>query len=240
MEKLYGKHTARAVLLTRPQTVRRLVLSGKEVYFEEILGLARDAGIKPEFVSAAEFAKIGKFSEAEKHQGICLLTEPPPPLTEKDFDMLAEARVVVVLDQVSNPQNLATMLRTAAFFGVDGVVLLKNRSVEVTPEVKRYAVGGAEFVNVFTVTNLVRAVDDLKQMGFWIYALDERGDKTLAECDFSGKIAFIIGAEGEGLRRRTRENCDFLVRIPGGRKGVESLNAAVAASITMAEIFRNG
>ena len=238
MEKLYGKHPARAVLLARPESVRRLVLSGKEHYFEDIIELARRAGIKPEMVSWPEFKKIGKFTDEEKHQGICLFADPQPLLSEKDFDILRDARVVFILDQITNPQNLATILRGAAFFGVDGVILLKNRSVDVTPEVKRYAVGGAEFVNIFSVTNLARSLDDLKEMGFWTYALDERGEKTLAQTDFSGKVAFIVGAEGEGLRRRTKETCDFLVRIPGGRKGVESLNAAVAASVAMSEVFR--
>jgi len=103
--------------------------------------------------------------------------------------------------------------------------MLKNRSVDVTPTVVRTAVGGAEFVKIFKVTNLVRCLEALKAKEFWIYGMDERGPKTLAETEFGGKVAFVIGAEGEGLRRLTREACDFLVRIPGGRQGVESLNA---------------
>ncbi len=238
MEKIFGKHPARAVLLSRPEAVRRLVLAGKEEYFEDILALAKQAGIKPELVSWPDFQRIGKFSEDEKPQGVCLFADPRPQLGDKDLDLLVESRVVLILDQVSDPQNLATILRGAAFFGVDAVVLLKNRSVDVTPTVVRTAVGGAEFVKIFKVTNLVRCLEALKAKEFWIYGMDERGPKTLAETEFGGKVAFVIGAEGEGLRRLTREACDFLVRIPGGRKGVESLNAAVAASIAMSEIFR--
>ncbi len=238
MEKIYGKHPARAILLARPHAVRRLVLAGKEAYFEEIIALARQAGVEPELVGWPEFQRIGKFSEDEKHQGVCLFADPRPILSEKDLDLLNEARVVLILDQVSNPQNLATILRSAAFFGVDAVFLLRNRSVDVTPTVVRHAVGGAEFVNIFKVVNLSRCLDMLKANAFWIYGLDERGEKTLAQTEFSGKAALIVGAEGEGLRRRTRESCDFLVRIPGGRRGVESLNVAVAASVAIAEIFR--
>ena len=238
MEKIFGKHPARAVLLSRPEAVRRLVLAGKEEYFEDILALAKQAGIKPELVSWPDFQKIGKFSEDEKPQGVCLFADPRPALGDKDLDLLVESRVVLILDQVSDPSNLATILRGAAFFGVDAVVLLKNRSVDLTPTVVRTAVGGAEFVKIFKVTNLVRCLEALKAKEFWIYGMDERGPKTLAETEFGGKVAFVIGAEGEGLRRLTREACDFLVRIPGGRKGVESLNAAVAASIAMSEIFR--
>lgn len=238
MEKIYGKHSARAILLARPHAVRRLVLAGKEAYFEELISLAQQAEVKPELVSWGEFQRIGKFSEDQKHQGVCLFADPRPILSEKDFDLLNEARVVLILDQVSDPQNLATILRGAAFFGVDAVFLLKNRSVDVTSTVVRNAVGGAEFVRIFKVTNLVRCLDMLKSMNYWIYGLDERGEKTLAQTEFEEKAAIIVGAEGEGLRRQTRESCDFLVRIPGGRRGVESLNAAVAASIAMAEIFR--
>jgi 23S rRNA (guanosine2251-2'-O)-methyltransferase len=238
MEKIFGKHPARAVLLSRPQSVRRLVLAGKEAYFEDILALAGQAGVTPEFVSWPEFQRIGKFSEDEKAQGVCVFADPRPIHSEKDLDLLAGARAVVILDQVSDPQNLATILRGGAFFGIDAVILLKNRSVDVTPTVVRTAVGGAEFVEIFKVTNLARTIEVLKEMKFWIFGLDERGEKTLAECDFGEKAAIVVGAEGEGLRRLTREACDFLVRIPGGRKGVESLNAAVAASIAMAEVMR--
>jgi len=238
MEKIFGKHPARAVLLARPQAVRRLVLAGKESYFEDILALAAEAGITPEFVSWPEFQRIGKFAEDEKPQGVCLFADPRPVLNEKDLDMLAGERAVVILDQVSDPQNLAAILRGAAFFGVGAVILLRNRAVDVTPTVVRTAVGGAEFVRIFRVTNLARTLEALKEMKFWIFGLDERGDKTLAETDFGEKAALVIGAEGEGLRRLTRESCDFLVRIPGGRQGVESLNAAVAASIAMAELSR--
>ncbi|MGH7946054.1 MAG: 23S rRNA (guanosine(2251)-2'-O)-methyltransferase RlmB [Opitutaceae bacterium] len=238
MEKIFGKHSARAVFLARPHAVRRLILAGKEAYFKELFALAKQAGVEPELVDWGEFQRIGKFSEDEKHQGVCLFADPRPILSEKDFDLLNEARVVLMLDQVSNPQNLATILRGAVFFGVDAVVLLKNRSVDVTPTVVRYAVGGAEFVHIFRVTNLVRSIETLKSMKYWIYGLDERGEKTLAQTGFEEKAAIIVGAEGEGLRRRVRGSCDFLVRIPGGRRGVESLNAAVAASIAIAEIFR--
>jgi 23S rRNA (guanosine2251-2'-O)-methyltransferase len=238
MEKIFGKHPSRAILLARPHAVRRLVLAGKPSYFEDIISLAQQAGVEPELVSWSEFQRIGKFSEDEKHQGVCLFADPRPSLSEKDFDLLSDARVVLILDQVSDPQNLATILRGAAFFGVDAVVLLKNRSVDVTPTVVRIAVGGAEFVKIFKVTNLVRCLELLKSMSYWIYGLDERGEKTLAQTDFEKKAAIIVGAEGEGLRRLTRESCDFLVRIPGGRRGVESLNASVAASIAMAELFR--
>src|SRR5262249_1402486 len=138
--------------------------------------------------------------------------------------------------QVSNPQNLAAILRSAAFFAVDAVLLLKNRSAELSPSVIRIAVGGAEYVKHFRVTNLARSLDALKKLGFWVYGLDERGSRVLGEVEFDKKTVLVVGAEGEGLRLRTRKFCDELVRIPGGRPGVESLNVAVATSVALAAI----
>jgi 23S rRNA (guanosine2251-2'-O)-methyltransferase len=100
------------------------------------------------------------------------------------------------------------------------------------------AVGGAELVPIFRVTNLARSLEILKGVGFWIYGLDERGDATLAQTEFDEKTVLVIGAEGEGLRHRTKQLCDALVRIPGGRQGLESLNAGVATAVALAEVFR--
>ncbi|MGH3266939.1 MAG: 23S rRNA (guanosine(2251)-2'-O)-methyltransferase RlmB, partial [Trebonia sp.] len=166
------------------------------------------------------------------------IARPRPLLTEADLDALADARVVLALDQISDPQNLGTILRSAAFFGVDAVLILKNRAAEVTPLVARVAVGGAELVRIHRITNLARSLQILKGHGFWIYGLDERGERVLAQAEFDAKTVLVVGAEGEGLRQRTRRECDALVRIPGGRPGLESLNAGVATAIALAEVFR--
>lgn len=240
MEKIFGKHSVRAVFLTRPEDIKRLVLSGKEEYHDEFIELARQHGIKPEFLAWPEFRRLGSFTEDDKHQGILIYANPRPALGDRDLDLLKDGRCVLVLDQISNPQNFATIIRGAAFFGVDGVIVTKNRAAELSPTVTRYAVGGAEFVRIFTVVNLARSLDDLKGLGYWVYGLDERGAKTLAQTQFPEKTAFVVGAEGEGLRVKSRKYCDELVRIPGGRRGVESLNAGVAASVALAELYRLG
>ena len=165
-----------------------------------------------------------------------MFTARRPVYGEHDLDRLANGRLVIALDQISDPQNLGAMLRAAAFFGADAVLLLKNRSAELTPKVARIAVGGAEFVDVFRVTNLARSLDILREYGFWVYGLDERGEHTLRETEFDRQSVLVVGAEGQGLRQRTRTKCDALVRIPGGREGVESLNAAVATAIALADM----
>lgn len=191
-----------------------------------------------EFVDWPTFLKLGEFKEEDKHQGIVVFTKARQYFGERDLDLLKDGRCVLALDQVSNPQNFATILRSAAFFGVDAVFVMKNRSVSLTPTVVRYAVGAAEFVKVFRVTNISRAMADLKGLGYWVYGMDERGEKTLAQTAFSEKVVIVVGAEGEGLREKTRKYCDMMVRIPGGRVGVESLNAGVAATVAMAEFYR--
>lgn len=238
MEKIFGKHSVRAVFLARPQSIKRMVIAGKEEYHQDFIDMAARHGITPEYLPWPDFRRLGEFTEDDKHQGIMIFTTPRPDYSDRDIGLLKDGRCVILLDQISNPQNFATIIRGAAFFGADAVIVTRNRAAELTQTVVRYAVGGAEFVKVFTVTNLARTIDDLKAHGYWVYGLDERGEKTLAKAEFAEKTAFVIGAEGEGLRPRTRKFCDQLIRIPGGRQGVESLNAGVAASIALSEFYR--
>jgi 23S rRNA (guanosine2251-2'-O)-methyltransferase len=239
MDKIFGKHSVRAVFMTRPQTIRRvLVLSEKWEPDEEFLQLARKSDITPEILPLRAFVRAARLSEEDKHGGICIFTDPAPSYGQNELSLLSDARAVLVLDQISNPRNLGTILRSAAFFGANAVVWMKDRGADLDPTAYRVAVGATEFVKCFKVANIAQTLDALKSLEFWVYGLDERGDKALSETTFDRKTVFVVGAEGQGLRDRTRKSCDFLVRIPGGRTGVESLNAGVAASIALAEFFR--
>ena len=240
MEKIYGKHSVNAVFRTRPGAVRRMILLAgrKSALNEEYLELARHCKIQPEKLPRDKFLRVTDLDEDEKHQGICIFTDPRTIYGERDLERIRNDRVILALDQVSNPQNLGTMLRNAAFFGTDAVILLRNRSTDITPTVTRVAVGAAEYVKIYKVINLARSLNTLKKFGFWVYGLDERGEKTLAETDFDENTVFVVGAEGEGLRLRTKKFCDELVRIPGGQHGIESLNAGVATAVALAEFFR--
>jgi 23S rRNA (guanosine2251-2'-O)-methyltransferase len=240
MEKIFGNHSVRAVFLTRPNAIQRLILlAGKKSFLnKEYVNLARKYNINPEILAWDDFMKATELTKDDKHQGVCIFAEQRPVFDESDLASLSDAKVVLALDQITNPQNLATMLRNAAFFGVDAILLLKNRSTDLSPTALRVAVGGAEFVKIFKVINLARSLEKLKEIGFWVYGLDERGELTLAETDFAKKTVFVVGAEGQGLRLRTKKFCDLFVRIPGGRKGVESLNAGVATALAFAEYYR--
>lgn len=239
LEIVYGKHSVRAVFWGRPSAIRRVVIrEGAARYLQEFVDLARQSGIEPEALRTGEFLRISGLSADDKHQGIFVVTDPLKIYSEYDLDELRDASVVLVLDQISNPQNFGTIIRTAAFFGVDAVMWLKDRAVDVNETVSRVAVGGTEFVKLFRITNLARTLEMLKENGFWVYGFDEHGQRLLAETKFDRKSVLIVGAEGEGMRRLTKELCDELVRIPGGRPGLGSLNAAVAAGIVMAEFAR--
>ncbi len=237
---VFGKHSVRAVFQARPSAVRRtIIMDGPSRYLSEFVDLSNRAGVRPETLGRDQFLRLGRFTEDDKHQGIFVLTEPREIFDEHDLGRLEHASIVLALDQVSNPQNFGTVLRNAAFFGVDAVLWMKNRSVDLSPTVSRVAVGGSELVGLFRVTNLARSLDTLKKLGFWVYGLDERGERTLAQTDFGKKAVLVVGAEGEGLRQRTKATCDELVRIPGGRPGVESLNAGVATGVALAELTRS-
>ena len=128
LERIFGKHSVKAVFLTRPQTVRRLIIAGEEDYHREFIEMAAKTGLAAEFMPWADFLRFGGFTRDEKHQGIFVLADPRTIYSEKDFDLIEDARVLLALDQISNPQNLATILRGASFFGVDAVLMLRDRA----------------------------------------------------------------------------------------------------------------
>ena len=237
-EIIYGKHSVKAVFLKRPGEVEKLVLAGKPDYHTELIALAEKSGIDTYLLEWPDFIAEGGFKEDEKHQGVMALVKPREIFLDSELHQLASAKCVLVLDQVSNPQNLATIIRSAAFFHADALLYMKNRAATPTAEVVRFAVGGAEMIDMYEITNVSRSLDTLKELGFAVLGMDERGERTLAQHDLSGQVAFVIGAEGEGLRQKTREYCTDLVRIPGGMVGVESLNAAVATTIALYEYSR--
>ncbi len=237
-EKIFGKHSVRGVFIARPQEIDSVLLAGKEDYHGDIIELAAKHNIPYEFTTWPNFKQQGEFTEDDKHQGVLAFVRPRRIYNEDDFDELQDAKCVLMLDQITNPQNFATIIRSAAFFGADAIMFMKNRAVDISPTVTRYAVGGAEFVKFFQITNVSQSLEDLKRMGFWTYGFDERGSDPLNQCNFAEKSVLVVGAEGQGLRKKTKSYCDFLVSITGGVNGVESLNAGTATSIALYEFFR--
>jgi 23S rRNA (guanosine2251-2'-O)-methyltransferase len=242
---IYGRHAVRAALRNPARRLRRLV-AVPEIAADAQAWLAEAkarpaADFKVETLERARLEAL--LPEGAVHQGLALQAEPLPPAFLED--VLAEmppapaggAAVVVVLDQVSDPHNVGAVLRSAAAFGASAVVLPEHGTPPSTAALAKAASGALEQVPLVRVTNLARALDKLKDAGFWCVGLEESGEKLLTELDLAGRIALVLGAEGEGLRRLTRERCDFLARLPT-RDPLASLNVSNAAAIALYEVAR--
>ena len=149
-------------------------------------------------------------------------------------DVLAGARMVVVLDGVEDPHNLGAIVRTAHAAGAAAIVIPERRAAGLTPVVSKAAAGALEHLPVVTVVNVNRTLEDLKESGFWIYGLDERGAESYDAVNYHAPTAFVIGGEGKGLHEQTKKHCDVLVRIPLSG-AIASLNVSVAAGIALFE-----
>jgi len=226
---LAGTHAVAAVLANDGRTVRRVVATA-----EAAKGLAAAADV----VDKAAIERL--LPPGTVHQGIAALVEP---LEQPDLGDIARAAasrdraVVVVLDQVTDPHNVGAILRSAAAFGALAVVVPDRHAPEETAALAKAASGALERMPLVRVTNVVRALDDLKEAGFWVAGLAADAPATLAATALSGRVVLVLGSEGEGLRRLTREHCDHLVRLPM-TAAVESLNVSNAAAVALYELAR--
>jgi 23S rRNA (guanosine2251-2'-O)-methyltransferase len=185
--------------------------------------------------------QLDKIAGEARHQGVAALYEPPPAATEHDLAGLIERdgpdTLVLVLDGITDPHNLGACLRSAAAAKVTAVIVPKDRAVGLTPVVRRASAGGADRVPLIAVTNLARSLRELKDAGVWITGLAGDTDSSIYGVDFKGPAALVLGSEGEGIRRLTRELCDFVAKIP--MPGVmESLNVSVATGVVLFEALR--
>jgi len=229
---LFGFHAVTARLRTHPSSVQGVYATGarKDARMRELTARATAAGIA---VHLADEARLRELAGHGNHQGIvALVDEASPHVTLDDvLEGLAEPALLLVLDGVTDPHNLGACLRNADAFGAQAVIVPKDRAVGLNATAAKAASGAAETVPVITVTNLSRALADLKQRGVWVLGADEGGESLFA-ADVSGPVAWVLGAEGQGLRRLTRESCDRLIGIPLAG-AVESLNVSVAAGICL-------
>jgi 23S rRNA (guanosine2251-2'-O)-methyltransferase len=185
--------------------------------------------------------QLERLAGEARHQGVAALYEPPPPVAEAELPALLEkagqGALVLVLDGVTDPHNLGACLRSAAAAGATAVVVPKDRAVGLTPVVRRASAGGADRVPLVAVTNLARTLRTLKDAGVWITGLAGDTGQSVYALDFKGPVALVLGSEGEGMRRLTRDTCDFVARIPMPG-AMESLNVSVAAGIVLFEAVR--
>jgi 23S rRNA (guanosine2251-2'-O)-methyltransferase len=240
---LYGRHPVSAALANPLRRWRRLaVLPGQE---EEAIALAAAAGAqrrgdgKPiRVLDRNGFAAL--LGADAVHQGLALEIEP---LDAGDLDDVLRAAaaapraVVVVLDQVSDPHNVGAVLRAAAAFGAKGVIVAAHGTPPAAGALAKAASGALELVPLVAEVNLARALDRLKEAGFWCCGLDERATATLDALDLGPRVALVLGAEGDGMRRLVREHCDFLARLPTTPE-MPSLNVSTAAAVALYAMMR--
>lgn len=238
-ETIYGLHAVRFMLERHAPRVR-------SVYLAEGRGDPRGRGIEElarrhdRPVRRVDSQALRKLVGDVAHQGVAAEIAPLAPWNEDDLlTALQEARtpLLLALDGVQDPHNLGACLRSADACGALAVVVPRDRAAQLTPTVRKVAVGAAETTPVVVVTNLVRTLKLLKEAHLWVVGADGSAEKAAREIDLKGPVVLVLGAEGAGLRQLTRQHCDFMVRLPQ-RGAVESLNVSVAAGMLLYEALR--
>ena len=239
---IYGTHPVSEVLRNKHRIIRRLVAisEGQKQLASEFASLisVREQPLVPEALDRHAFERL--LPAGSVHQGIAALVEPlaPPDLFEIcDAAESSGASLLLILDQVTDPHNVGAILRSAAAFGAQAVIVTERNAAAESGVLAKSASGALEHVPLVPVTNLARAMAQLKEAGFWCIGLGAEGGETLAEIDLSGRVALVLGAEGSGLRRLTRDNCDKLARLPT-QGPIGQLNVSNAAAIALYEVAR--
>lgn len=241
-EILYGRNAVHEALRAQRRDLRRLIISSgaqETGTLAEIIKLAEQVGVINERVDRRE---LDKQLRDANHQGVALECGPYPYVEVEDCVRTAEQRgepvLLLLLDHLQDPQNIGTLIRTAESVGVHGVIMPGRRAAEITPAVVNASAGATEHLNIVIVTNLAQTIGELQKLGVWIVGADEdERSQVFDQVDMDMPLALVIGAEGTGLARLTRERCDFIVKLPMRGK-IESLNAAVAGSILLYHAWR--
>lgn len=218
--------------------IDKLLVSGSEGSIKKIMGMAKDRGI---VVQEVPRAKLDELSQTGAHQGVIALAAVHDYATvEQILDrarQLEQPPFLIVLDEIADPHNLGSILRTANATGVHGIIIPKHRSVGLSGTVAKASAGAVEYTPVARVTNLARTIQQLKEQGIWFYATHQSAKQSYTQTDFSGGVGLVIGSEGAGVSRLIADKCDFLISIPMAGQ-INSLNASVAAGVLMYEVVR--
>ncbi|SFC80764.1 23S rRNA (guanosine(2251)-2'-O)-methyltransferase RlmB [Clostridium uliginosum] len=226
--------------LKTDRTIETLYLSNSKLEgsINTIITLAKENKI---LIKEVDRRKLDSICNGAVHQGVIAKVTPYKYAEVSEILDLAKQRgekpFIIILDEVEDPHNLGSIVRTAELFGVHGVIIPKRRSASISAMVYKSSVGAIEHVKVAKVTNLNSVIDDLKEKGIWIYGADIRAEEYSYQTDFSGSCALVIGNEGKGISKLTLQKCDKLIKIPMVGK-INSLNASVAGGIMMYEVLK--
>ncbi|NHN75839.1 23S rRNA (guanosine(2251)-2'-O)-methyltransferase RlmB [Azotobacter chroococcum] len=239
LERIYGVHAVEALLRHHPRRVKQLWLAEgrQDPRIQALLELARQARVP---VGQRERRELDEWAEGV-HQGVVAEVSPSQVWGEAMLDELLDRcegpPLLLVLDGVTDPHNLGACLRTADAAGVQAVIVPKDKSATLNATVRKVACGAAEVVPLVAVTNLARTLEKLRQRGLWTVGTAGEAEQELYGLDLRGPTVLIMGAEGKGMRRLTREHCDYLVRLPMVGS-VSSLNVSVATGVCLFEAVR--
>lgn len=227
---VFGKNVARDLLLNNNKKVEKIIL--QEGFSDnEILSLIENRKIN---VITKQKREIDRLISGV-HQGILLYI---PDYQYSSIESVYNDDVVVILDHLEDPHNLGAIIRTCEAAGVAAIIMPKDRQVQINSTVMKTSVGTLDNMDIVSVSNLVNAIDTLKQNGFWVVGTALEDSVDYREIDYSGKIALVIGNEGSGMSQLVKKNCDFIAKIPMYGT-TNSLNASVAAGIMIYEVVRN-
>ncbi len=234
-----GRNAVIEVLKSGKTIEQLLVAKGdKEGSINAILAIAKEKSI---VVKEVDRKKLDSMSETGSHQGVIAIVTPYIYNSIEEILEYAKEKgedpFIIVLDEIEDPHNLGSIIRTAELCGAHGIIIPKRRSVGVTTTVYKTSAGAAEYMKIAKVTNINSAIDILKEKGLWIYGADMNGDEYSHKVDLGGAIAIVIGNEGKGISKLTRDKCDVVVSIPMAGN-LNSLNASVAAGILMYEVLK--
>ncbi len=236
MNWLTGFHAVEEALAAGRALDRIVIARGRHgERVETVVQLARSKSVPVRFEDRLQ---IDRLTGTREHQGIAALAAAKPALALEDLLTAKTPQgLLVLLDGIEDPHNLGAIVRTALAAGANGVVIPERRATGLTDTVERASAGALAHLPVARVKNLVRAMEEMKEAGYWLIGLDERAEKKYTEADFSGQIGIVLGGEGGGLHELTRKRCDFLVSIPTVGP-VRSLNVSVAAGVVLFEVAR--
>lgn len=239
-QKVFGWHAVEAALKYTPRKIVAAWLdcNRRDKRNEQIRSLLNDLQLKVQPVNRNQ---LDKLSRQGNHQGVVIELEFPAQRSENQLKetvtKITEIPFFLILDNIQDPHNLGACFRTADATGVQGIIISKDRTVGLSPTVYKVSSGAAESIPLYKVTNLVRTMQWLKKQGVWMVGADATATQTVFDSDLTLPLAVVIGAEGKGLRRLTRDCCDLLIKLPMCGQ-IESLNLSVAAGVVLYEALR--
>ena len=229
MDKIYGRKPVLETIDAGVAINRAYIIDQKTPIVGKIIDKLNRAKVEIKFVDKNFFKDVEC-----NHQGVMIEVES---FKYGSLDDLSDSEKLILLDKIEDPHNLGAIIRSAESFGFDGVIIPERRSAKVTPTVYKTSAGAINNIKIVMVKNLNRTMEELKEQGFWIYGLAGEAESSIDQTNLKGKVALVVGNEGDGLSRMVREHCDMLVKIP--MQGlVNSLNASVASAISMYEVVR--